>query len=353
MNCREFIKKYVEKYPGSEYRDVVKLSLHAAFGAAHFGGPLDGAKLQIEKEYALHEADPTLFPLEEIGEYCRLQLKNPLVRDLGTHAASLFYLSAKEDEKRAGEPEKMCLLRELFKEAEAVFSPSEEDKTLAQSLLESYSKGKYDSVSHSEKYRRLYSPSYRVISKKYARLLPLILDICELSKVRDTVVIALEGRCASGKTTAAGILSELFGAPIIPMDDFFLPFERKTSERLAETAGNIDYERFSAEVIPNLGKNREFTYKAFSCSDGSFYAKTVPSSKTVIVEGVYSMRPEFIGAYDIKAFIGISKKTQLERLEKRDPALLDRFINEWIPMEEKYFGTMGIKSLCDVNIGEM
>ena len=39
----------------------------------------------------------------------------------------------------------------------------------------------------------------------------------------------------------------------------------------------------------------------------------------------------------------ISRDEQLLRLKKRDPSKLDRFINEWLPMEEKYFETYRIK----------
>ena len=36
-------------------------------------------------------------------------------------------------------------------------------------------------------------------------------------------VIAIDGRCASGKTTLARELAERLGAGVIHMDDFFLP----------------------------------------------------------------------------------------------------------------------------------
>ena len=47
-------------------------------------------------------------------------------------------------------------------------------------------------------------------------------------------VIAIDGRCASGKSTLAQQLAGLTGAGIIHMDDFFLPRELRTEERLTE-----------------------------------------------------------------------------------------------------------------------
>ena len=49
-----------------------------------------------------------------------------------------------------------------------------------------------------------------------------IRDLSEKSK--NTVsIIAIEGRCASGKTTLSKRLSEKLGCGVIHMDDFFLP----------------------------------------------------------------------------------------------------------------------------------
>ena len=58
--------------------------------------------------------------------------------------------------------------------------------------------------------------------------------------------VAIEGPCGSGKSTLANHLLEIFGdqANLIHMDDFFLPLELRTTDRLAEPGGNIDYVRF-------------------------------------------------------------------------------------------------------------
>ena len=60
--------------------------------------------------------------------------------------------------------------------------------------------------------------------------------------------VAIDGPCASGKSTLGALLRGVYGANLFHMDDYFLPFARKTPERLAEPGGNVDYERFFAEV---------------------------------------------------------------------------------------------------------
>ena len=48
-----------------------------------------------------------------------------------------------------------------------------------------------------------------------------------------TVLVAIEGRCASGKSTLAAQLSEHYNCPLIHMDEFFLRPEQRTPSRYA------------------------------------------------------------------------------------------------------------------------
>ena len=66
---------------------------------------------------------------------------------------------------------------------------------------------------------------------------------------RERLLVAIDGRCASGKSTLAEELKKDLGCAVFHMDDFFLPFERKTAQRLAQPGGNVDWERFREEVI--------------------------------------------------------------------------------------------------------
>ena len=65
-------------------------------------------------------------------------------------------------------------------------------------------------------------------------------------------VIAMDGRAAAGKTTLAEELAVTLGGAVVHMDDFFLPGELRTPERLAAPGGNVHAERFVEEVLPYL-----------------------------------------------------------------------------------------------------
>jgi uridine kinase len=129
------------------------------------------------------------------------------------------------------------------------------------------------------------------------------------------------------------------------MDDFFLRPQQRTPQRLKEVGGNVDYERFSDEVIAGLGCGREFSYRKFDCSLQALGGEiTVKPKKLNIIEGSYSMHPKLIEAYDLKILLQIDEREQKERILKRSgKTMLERFINEWIPLEDAYLKAFGIK----------
>ena len=84
------------------------------------------------------------------------------------------------------------------------------------------------------------------------------------------VIVALEGGAATGKSTLAAQLSRHFSAPVISMDEFFLPPALRTAERLQEAGGNIHYERFEMEVAQPIRQQQSFSYRIFDCSQMDF-----------------------------------------------------------------------------------
>lgn len=165
-------------------------------------------------------------------------------------------------------------------------------------------------------------------------------------------IIAIDGRCASGKTTLAEKISNIYDVDIIHMDDFFLPRELRYEKRLSECGGNVHYERFYEEVISNLKNKNMFSYRIFQCKSMQYIAScNVYNKKAIIIEGAYSLRPEFRYVYDLKVFKDISKEKQSQRIIKRNG--LDKyriFENQWIPKEEEYFKEFSIKDCSDIVI---
>ena len=159
-------------------------------------------------------------------------------------------------------------------------------------------------------------------------------------------VIAIDGRAASGKSTLAEQLSTLLEADIIHMDDFFLPLELRSAERLTEPGGNVHYERFCEEVLPYLNSPEMFSYRIFDCSRMDYNGERgISNAQIRIVEGSYSHHPRFGKYADLFVFSDVDEEEQLRRIRLRNgEEKAQMFAMKWIPMEERYFAAFGIKT---------
>lgn len=147
---------------------------------------------------------------------------------------------------------------------------------------------------------------------------------------RDCVFVAIDGPCTSGKTTFAAMLNRCFGGNVLHMDDFFLRPEQRTPERFAEPGGNVDRERFETEVLAPLAAGQAAQYRPWDCHTGDFaVAYAVEPAQLTIVEGSYSMHPALRGYYDCMICLAVDPAEQLRRLERRNPRMLQRFVDEW------------------------
>ncbi len=168
--------------------------------------------------------------------------------------------------------------------------------------------------------------------------------------VRERTVLAIDGAAAAGKTTLAAFLAQKYGAETVHMDDFFLPHERKTPARLSEPDGNIDRERFAAEVLPHIRERKAFSYGRYDCSAGKVCSRVqISAARLIVVEGVYALSPHFAASYDIKIMLTAGKEEQLTRLKARcTPWQFEKFLSTWLPLEERYFALGTIREKCDM-----
>lgn len=162
------------------------------------------------------------------------------------------------------------------------------------------------------------------------------------------VVAALDGNSGAGKSTLAAHLAADLDAAVFHMDDYFLPPELRTPERLSIPGGNIDAERFCAEIIRGIRSAEEFGYQVFSCRDNSYTKQRARRAPIYILEGVYSLHPMWQAAVDLKLFLSVSPEEQVERILRRNgPEALQTFREKWIPMENRYFEAFRIPECCD------
>ena len=172
----------------------------------------------------------------------------------------------------------------------------------------------------------------------------------EIQKNRkEPLRIAIDGRCASGKTTLASRLKKEINCNVIHMDHFFLRAEQRTESRLSQPGGNVDYERFLEEVVDSMKKGSLFSYRVFDCKTMAFTDNVqVEPNKVTIVEGAYCCHPSLWDFYDVRIFLSIDSEEQLRRIKCRNgEKALKEFRERWIPLEENYFSTYQIMERCD------
>lgn len=166
-------------------------------------------------------------------------------------------------------------------------------------------------------------------------------------KHKDCILVAIDGRCGSGKTTLANKLKQDLSCEVLAMDDFFLRPEQRTEERYQEPGGNVDYERVE-EVLKEYKEHNTATYQPFDCQTFTLGKQRILSNNPVlIVEGSYSCHPRLQKYYDYKLFLTIEPQKQRDRLHNRDRNKIQDFIEKWIPLEENYFMSYNIEQSCD------
>lgn len=108
----------------------------------------------------------------------------------------------------------------------------------------------------------------------------------------------------------------------------------------------MDYERFQQEILNHLSDKEGLVYQRYDYGTRTLSEKrTVPYCRLNIMEGAYSQHPYFKDVYDLRFFLAVSVEEQKRRIRIRNgEEMLERFVNEWIPMENRYFETYHIRS---------
>lgn len=335
------LQKHLVSYPKIEIKDVAKLIYQSEFGGGHLikDGTYSLKRIQEEYQSLNNKAKTNLCDIEFIGDgMCRLYLscisnglKPEVLNQMFVHSAN----------HRVGTLDNLRNKIKICLEAcESGVLPL--SKEVAVAFFENWKSQGYPAISHSDIYRENYSPAYRVIEESYVRIYEIIRTIQE----QQPSIIAIDGMSASGKTTMGNLLHMQFpNSNLFHMDDYFLQPHQRTTERLSEIGGNIDYERFRDEVILHLNDKNGLSFRKFDCRTQTLGDEIyVPWKPLVIIEGAYSQHPYWGDIYDLRIFSEISKKEQRERILIRNGAeMLKRFENEWIPKENAYFEFYHIK----------
>lgn len=143
------------------------------------------------------------------------------------------------------------------------------------------------------------------------------------------VVLAVDGRSGTGKSTLATAVRLRTGATVLPGDDFLSVALASTAagdlDRLcdAEVAGSVfDWERLRTEALEPLAAGRVARYRAFDWSSLGPAARLGPSRQLqpaplVVLEGVYAARPELSDLVSASVLMTVDEAARSARLARR------------------------------------
>ncbi len=343
-HIQQLLYEHYVNYKELTPQDAVKFLYQRFMGPGHLISDEEAAAARLRVEWDEIDADdtaPLSIPLG--GGLCRLNLRRCKALGLSPDTvARLFVLTAQHvTPDRSGLEQALELICSL------PFPPG-----LAEAYLSAYRAQGCPMVSHSEAFRARYSPSYRIVFGYYVNIIPVLAAIDRAMRDTPRLRVAFDGPCASGKSTLAGTLHEIYGCPVIQMHDFFLRPEQRTPERLAQPGGNVDYERFSQEVLTPLLDGEELRYRPWNCQRQDFDpAGTVPPAALTVVEGSYSLREDLRHAYQLRIWSYADWDSRKKRLLARGgDDCLARFEQLWIPLEDRYFQETNVRDCCQLSI---
>ena len=346
-----YLKTQTDKYPIFEIQDLIKFLYQGLFGAEHLisGRDTDDVRRYFYTEY--QDTAPSDGPLTEMisDDYSRAHISP--YKDIGADPEYLFRIFLRSAESASFDSEKMKnALSEIRSEFDGYGFPF--SKSAFEGYCREYEEKGCPSVHHSQSFRDAYHPSYRIINNVYLNALKLLPYFRRSDK---PFVVAVDGRCGSGKSTLSEQLSDIAGCSVIHMDDFYVPLKLRTEERYSVPGSNVHYERIISDILPKLNKKEDFSYPVFDFNtmDVGNTLRYVKGSDIYIVEGAYSLNPVFGNYYDFSVFYDIDPDKQLSRIKKRDPGKIDDFRNRWIPLEEEYISFYKIREKADVIINAL
>lgn len=171
-------------------------------------------------------------------------------------------------------------------------------------------------------------------------------------------VVAIDGPSGAGKSTLAAAVALRTGGSVLDGDDFYNPVlpglgpAARAVASDAEAAGLvIDWRRLRREALQPLRQGRAAIYRPYDwhADDGRLSEpKTVAAGELVVVEGVYSARPELADLVDVTVYVEIAPDLRAarlaERAEDRDWAAF------WDRGEQHYFTAVRPPAAFDLRL---
>lgn len=176
--------------------------------------------------------------------------------------------------------------------------------------------------------------------------------ISEMAGCRPRLAVAVDGPPTAGKTTLADLIADRLSLPVVRVgvEAFLLP--RQVRYRRGELSGEgnyrdcFDYEAITSRCLgPFRGSEPVICTAAYDLrSDQHRDAETViPTAAVLVFDGVFLLRPELAGQWDLAIYLRVSPGTILRRAVARDLDRLGspqeirrRYLGRYLPGQALY-----------------
>lgn len=176
------------------------------------------------------------------------------------------------------------------------------------------------------------------------------------------VVVALDGPSGAGKSVLAQAVALHTGGCVLDGDDFYAPrlgreglaaAEARPVSELADD-GVIDWRRLRTLALEPLAAGRPARYRPYDwgADDGRLLQRevVVRPSPVVIVDGVYSARPELADLVDLRVLVGTPHAVRARRLVDRGDGDEAGWLAVWSSAEQHYFAHVSPPDAFDLHV---
>jgi uridine kinase len=196
-------------------------------------------------------------------------------------------------------------------------------------------------------------------------LISKILDI----KTSTPLLIGVDGKDASGKTTFANSLSSVLQKQAereiirVSLDDFFQPRALRShqeNQAIGCYEDTFDIQGIINYLLAPIKSNRSYTTKIFDYKTDTsidIITQYAASDAIFVIDGVFLQRPEFREYWDYTVLLDVSDETAIERGAVRDTnrigdieAARSKYINRYIASQKIYYDECEPQKRSDIII---
>ncbi|NCT92090.1 AAA family ATPase [Cellulomonas sp. APG4] len=172
---------------------------------------------------------------------------------------------------------------------------------------------------------------------------------------RRPVLVGVDGQGGAGKSTfARSVVGSLGSAVVVEGDDFYRDMDDDARAALDPAWGAehyFDWQRLRREVLEPVRRGeRTLRYQRYDWADatmGAWVEQLMPD--VVVVEGVYTLRPQLLDLVDVAVWVEASAETRLRRQAERGENA-DEWIARWVAAEDHYVATHDPRSRAALHV---